>query len=132
MSQPLIHGNARSPLAMPRSQLLPSLAREIEADPDEPAKIYNKHRMKASTAEEHRFKVPVSKRQIKDLQRNYRRHTGQNDIETILMRLSKEYRSIHLLVVAPRLVLVQAEPLMLQYVRELFQKVSWKAGSSIS
>ena len=50
--------------------------------------------MNARTADEQRFEVPSSKRVITDLQRNYRKLSGQTDIEPILVTLSKEYCSI--------------------------------------
>ena len=124
-----MHGNVQSPRAMPRNPIAPSLARTVEASAMKPAALYEHLKMNAGpTADEQRFKVPSSKRQIKDLQKNFRQREGRTDIESILLRLSKEYNNFHLYVASPRVVLVLAEPLMIDYCRNILQSVSWSAG----
>lgn len=99
LSEPLYHGNAKSCRAMPRNPALPSLAMAVEASKEKPATLYDKMKMNAgSTATEQRMKVPSSKSQIKDLQKNYRRLSGSTDIFSILFRLSREYPSMKLLI----------------------------------
>ena len=125
---PVMHGNARSPLAMPRNPILPSVARAVEANGDKPSATYENMKMSATNPQDQKFKVPSSKGQIKNLRKNFRRHTGQADITSILVRLSKEYRTFHLFVLAPRTTLVLGEPLMIEYVRKVLKRVSWTAG----
>ena len=112
--------------------MLPSLARQVEASALKPAAIYNNLKMNAPSAEAQRSIVPSSKEQVKQLQKNYRRLAGRDDIESILLRLSKEYRDFYLLVVAPRVVLVVANPLMVDYGRKILQTVSWSGGKKKS
>ena len=124
-----MHGNARSTLNQPRNPIAPSVARAVEASRDKPAALYEKLKMSAISADDQRFKVPSNKRQITDLQSNFRRLTGQSDIESMLLRLSKEYKSFQLYVAAPRVVLVLADPMMVDYARKIFKTVSWRAGN---
>ena len=109
---------------------MPSLAREVEASKEKPAAIYERLKMNAGiTEEDQHFKVPSNKQQIKDLQKNFRRLLGRDDIQSILLRLSREYKNFQFYLVSPRVVLVLAEPEMVKYARTLLQTVGWKAGS---
>ena len=123
-----MHGNARSPLAMPGNPITPSVARSVEASNEKPSQIYEGMKMRASNISDQRFKVPSSKGQVKSLRKEFRRQMGQTDIESILLRLSKEYRTFHLYVAAPRVILVLGEPLMVEYARKVLKNVSWTAG----
>ena len=62
-------------------------------------------KMNAFTLEEQRLKTPSSKSQVKSLQTNFK-------------RMSREYPSVKLFVVSPRLILVQTEPEMIEYARK--------------
>ena len=129
LSQPIYHGNARSTLCQPRNRIAPSLARSIETSPLRPAALYNTKMMSAATIDDQRLKVPSNKRQIKDLQSNHRRLSGLNDFESVLLRLSKEYKSFQLYVVAPRVILVIADPMVIKYSRKILKSVSWREGT---
>ena len=131
LSQGVLHGNAKKSNARPRIPLLPSLARQVEASSLKPAELYNNLKMSATSAEEQRSNVPSSKEQVKELKKNYRRLSGRDDIESILLRLSKEYRGFYLYVASPRVVLVLAEPLMVEHGRKILQTVSWSRGKCI-
>ena len=64
-----------------------------------------------------RLNTPANKEQIRNLQRNFRRQTGSNDIVSVMFALSREYPSIKLMITSPGLVIVQAEPEMIVYAR---------------
>ena len=121
ISTPVKHGNSKSQRCHPRNPIAPSLARTLEASSDKPAAAYDKLRMSATSADDQRFKVPMNKRQITNLQANYRLFCGQSDIEMILVRLSKEYKCFQLYVVAPRVVLVLANPMMISYAKDILK-----------
>ena len=117
LSQPLVHGNSKSGRAKPRTPLLPSKAREWERSSSKPAELYDETRLSASTVSDQRLNTPANKEQIRNLQKNFRRQTGSNDIVSVMFALSREYPSIKLMITSPRLVIVQAEPEMIVYAR---------------
>ena len=52
---------------------MPPLARSVESDPNKPAVLYQKLKMSGGTTEEEqRINVPSNKKQIHNLQMNYR------------------------------------------------------------
>ena len=67
--------------------------------------------------------------QVKDLKS--RKVTGESDEVLNLVRLSKEYPSMKLLQVCPRLLMVQCEPEVLDYVRNLLKNISWEDGGCV-
>jgi hypothetical protein len=53
---------------------------------------------------------------------------GDGDVWGTLFRISREYDSIQLLAVSPRIVMMQGEPEMIDIAKMLLRTVSWSRG----
>ena len=106
LSVPLIHGNSKTN-QKPRPFLAPSLARVIEASPMKATALTESLVRNAGASEVQQVtKTPHSKRQVKQLQYNFRKKEKPVDQYEELFRMSNEYSFIRLFTVAPRLLLV--------------------------
>ena len=129
---PVVHGNNKRLNPKPRVNILPSMAESIRNSKEKPSVIYENLRMTAgsSSLQQHLYS-PSSKQQIKDLQKNSRMEKGENDTYSILLRIAQEFPDVKLLMLCPRVLMVQIHPEITQYARNIFRNLSFKDGGGL-
>ena len=106
----VIHGNAKKNKT-PRVPLLPSTAQAVRDSPNKPARCYEDMKMAAgATSVDQRLYSPASKAQVKNLKRNAKLQKGETDTMNILLELSQEFPDLQLLMINPRVLVVQTSP----------------------